>query len=67
MGWWYMPVYFLRDVDPMEVTEIRVHNGINEDEFVITEPGEAEGCNPKLTAAIVKDVLTWSIKGTVGK
>ena len=51
----------------MEVTEIRVHNGINEDEFVITKPGEAEGHNPKLTAAIVKDVLTWSIKGAVGK
>lgn len=39
-GWWYMPAYFLRDADPMEVKEIRVYNGNSENEFVIMEPGD---------------------------
>ncbi len=39
-GWWFMPVYFLRDADPVEVNEIRVYNGNSENEFVIMEPGD---------------------------
>lgn len=34
--WWFMPVHFLREVEPEEVATIIVFNGNNGDEFEIT-------------------------------
>ena len=34
--WWFMPVHFLREAGPEEVTTIIVFNGNNGDEFEIT-------------------------------
>lgn len=38
--WWFMPVYFLSGIDPVEIKKIRVYNGNSENEFVIIEPGD---------------------------
>lgn len=35
--WWFMPVHFLREVEPEEVASITVFNGSNGDEFEITD------------------------------
>ena len=38
--WWFMPVHFLREVEPDEVATIIVFNGNNGDEFEITNPDD---------------------------
>ena len=38
--WWFMPVHFLREVEPEEVAAITVFNGNNGDEFEITDPDD---------------------------
>ena len=34
--WWFMPIHFLREVEPGEVAAIVVFNGNNGDEFEVT-------------------------------
>ena len=36
--WWFMPIHFLREVEPEEVAMIMVFNGNNGDEFEVTNP-----------------------------
>ena len=38
--WWFMPVHFLREVEPEGVATIIVFNGNNGDEFEITNAGD---------------------------
>ena len=38
--WWFLPVYFLREVEPEEVTAIIVFNGNNGDEFEVANPDD---------------------------
>ena len=38
--WWFMPVYFLREVEPEEVATIIIFNGNNGDEFEVTKPDD---------------------------
>ena len=38
--WWFMPVHFLREVEPEEVVMIKVFNGNNGDEFEVTNPDD---------------------------
>ena len=38
--WWFMPVYFLREVEPEKVTAIIVFNGNNGDEFEVANPDD---------------------------
>lgn len=38
--WWFIPVYFLSGIAPVEIKEIRVYNGNSENKFVIIEPDD---------------------------